>query len=79
MVRAQSHIYVTKNTKSDELSRLMITSTKTAWNLESVALNMIKIEYIYGSCVGLNLGQSPIQLSSGKGVSAVSKQLSLLL
>lgn len=57
----------------------MITSTKTAWNLESVALNMIQIEYIYGSCVGLNLGQSPIQLSSGKGVAAVSKQLSLLL
>lgn len=38
---------------------------------------MIQTEYIYGSLVGLNLGQSPPKLSSGKGVATVSKQLSL--
>lgn len=55
----------------------MLTSTKTTWNLESVAVNMKQIKYIYGRCVGLNLGQSPTLLSSGKGVATVSKQLSL--
>lgn len=38
---------------------------------------MKQIKYIYGRCVGLNLGQSPTLLSSGKGVATVSKQLSL--
>lgn len=36
--------------------RLTLTSTRTAWKPESVALNTALTEYIYGCCAGLNLG-----------------------
>lgn len=36
--------------------RLTLTSTRTAWEPESVALNRTLTEYIYGCCAGLNLG-----------------------
>lgn len=36
--------------------RLTVTSARTAWKPESVALNTTLTEYIYGCCAGLNLG-----------------------